>query len=147
MCSFCVPKKVKVLVAQSCPTLCNPMDCSSPGPSVCGISQAGILEWVAIPFSRGSSPPRDRPRSPALQADSLPSKPPWASVCSLCTHGDHSLLEGRKGSHRTGGQTGVLIYSYSARCTQRGRTHVCLILCWVPGTWHRPRELITHLRE
>ena len=41
-------------VAQSCPTLCDPVDCSLPGSSVHGISQAGILEWVAIPFSRGS---------------------------------------------------------------------------------------------
>ena len=41
-------------------TLCNPMDCSPPGPSVHGISQARILEWVAISFSRGSSRPRDR---------------------------------------------------------------------------------------
>ena len=48
------------LVAQSCPTLCNPMDCSPPGPSVHGIIQERILEWVATPFSRGSSPPRDR---------------------------------------------------------------------------------------
>ena len=46
---------VKVLVAQSCPTLCNPMDCSPPGSSVCGILQARIQEWVAIPFSRESS--------------------------------------------------------------------------------------------
>ena len=46
--------------AQSCPTLCNPMDCSLPGSSIHGILQARILEWVAIPFSRGSSPPRDR---------------------------------------------------------------------------------------
>ena len=38
---------------------CNPMDCSPPGTSVHGILQARILEWVAIPFSRGSSPPRD----------------------------------------------------------------------------------------
>ena len=38
---------------------CNPMDCSPPGSSVHGISQARILEWVAIPFSRGSSWPRD----------------------------------------------------------------------------------------
>ena len=42
-----------------CPTLCNPMDCSPPGSSVHGILQAGTLEGVAIPFSRGSSPPRD----------------------------------------------------------------------------------------
>ena len=46
-------------VAQSCPTLCEPLDCSPPGSSVHGISQARILEWVAIAFSRGSSAPRD----------------------------------------------------------------------------------------
>jgi len=45
----------KVLVAQSCPTLYNPMDWSPPGSSVLGILQARILEWVAIPFSRVSS--------------------------------------------------------------------------------------------
>ena len=47
-------------LAQSCPTLCDPMDCSLAGSSVHGIFQARILEWVAISFSRGSSPPRDR---------------------------------------------------------------------------------------
>ena len=47
-------------VAQSSPTLCNPVDCSPPGSSVHGILQARILEWVAISFSRGSSQPRDR---------------------------------------------------------------------------------------
>ena len=47
-------------VAQSCPTLCNPMDCSLPGFSVHGIFQARVLEWVAISFSRGSSWPRNR---------------------------------------------------------------------------------------
>ena len=52
--------KVQVLVAQSCLTLCNPMDCSPPGSSVHGIFQARILGRVAIPFSRGSSQPRDR---------------------------------------------------------------------------------------
>ena len=41
-------------------TVCNPMDCSPPGSSVHGILQKRILEWVAIPFSRGSSQPRDR---------------------------------------------------------------------------------------
>ena len=50
-------KKVKKEseVAQSCPTLCDPMNCSPPGSSVYGILQARILEWVAISFSRGSS--------------------------------------------------------------------------------------------
>ena len=46
--------------AQSYPTLCDPMDCSPPGSSVHGVPQARILEWVAIPLSRGSSQPRDR---------------------------------------------------------------------------------------
>ena len=45
---------------QSCPTLCDTMDCSSPGSSVHGILQARILEWVAMPSSRGSSWLRDR---------------------------------------------------------------------------------------
>ena len=47
-------------VAQSCPTLCDPVDCSPPCSSVHGIFQARVLEWVAIFFSRGSSLPRDR---------------------------------------------------------------------------------------
>ena len=47
-------------VTQSCLTLCDPTDCSPPGSSVHGISQARILEWVDISFSRGSSQPRDR---------------------------------------------------------------------------------------
>ena len=54
--------KVKVLVIQLCPTLCGPMGYSLPGSSVPGILQARILEWVAIPFSRGSSQPRNRIR-------------------------------------------------------------------------------------
>ena len=47
-------------VAQSCPTLCDPMGCSLPGSSVHGIFQARVLEWVAISFSRGSSQTMDR---------------------------------------------------------------------------------------
>ena len=45
----------KVLVAQSLTTICDPIDCSRPGSSVHGISQARIMEWVAIPFSRAPS--------------------------------------------------------------------------------------------
>ena len=48
--------EVKVKVTQSCPTLCDPMDC------IHGILQARILEWVDFPFSRGSSQPRNRAR-------------------------------------------------------------------------------------
>ena len=60
----------KVKIAQSCPTLCNPMDYT-----VRGILQARILEWVVFPFSRGSSQPRIKLRSLALQADSFPAEP------------------------------------------------------------------------
>ena len=49
-------------VAQSCPTLCNPMDCSLPSSSVHGVFQAIVLEWIAISLSSGSSQPRDRTR-------------------------------------------------------------------------------------
>ena len=59
MIQFWEVKKVKMLVAQSCSTLCNPMNCSPVGSSVHGISQARKLERVVISFSRGSSPPGD----------------------------------------------------------------------------------------
>ena len=62
---------LKVKVTQSCPAHCDPMDYT-----VHELLQARILEWVAIPFSRGSFQPRDQtPRSPALQSDSLPAEP------------------------------------------------------------------------
>ena len=61
------------LVAQSCPTLCDPMDCS---PLSMGILQARILEWVACPPPGDLSNPGIKARSPPLQADSLPSQQP-----------------------------------------------------------------------
>ena len=53
-------KKVKVLVAQLCPPLCDPMDCGLPDSSVHVILQARILDWVAMPFSKRYSKPRDQ---------------------------------------------------------------------------------------
>ena len=61
---------LKVKVAQSCPILCDPIDYTAHG-----ILQPRILDWVAFPFSRGYSQPGTEPRSPALQADSLPAEP------------------------------------------------------------------------
>ena len=52
-----------MLVTQSCPALCNPVDCSLLGYFAHGILQARILEWVSISFSRGSSQPGIRPKS------------------------------------------------------------------------------------
>ena len=57
------PRLITCLAAQSCPALCNPMDCSQPDLSIRGIFQARALEWVAISFSRGSSQPRDTLKS------------------------------------------------------------------------------------
>ena len=56
--TFIYPAISTYMHAQSCQTLCDSMDCSPPGSSVPGIFQAKILDWVAIPFSRGSSQPR-----------------------------------------------------------------------------------------
>ena len=57
---MCIMKYHGDLVTQFCPTLCDSMDWSLPGSSVHGIFQARVLEQVAIPFSRGSSQPRDQ---------------------------------------------------------------------------------------
>ena len=74
--------KMKVLVAQSCLTLCDLMDCNTPGSSVHGSLQARILEWVACPHPGDLPNPETKPRSPALQAGSLLSELPgklWSS--------------------------------------------------------------------
>ena len=68
-----------LLVGQSCPTVCDPMNCSPPGPSVHGFLQARVLEWVAIPSPEDLPNPEIKPTSPALQADSLLSEPDGAS--------------------------------------------------------------------
>ena len=75
-----------MLVAQSCPTLCNPMDYRPPGSSVPGILQARILEWVAFP-SPGDLPSSGfETGSPSLQTDSLPSEPIYIDIKPLyCT--------------------------------------------------------------
>ena len=56
---------------ESCPTLCNPVDCSPPRSSVHGIFQARVLEWVSISFSRGSSQPRDRTQVSCIVSKTL----------------------------------------------------------------------------
>ena len=87
-CKRCIGRMImKVLVTQLCPTLCDPIHWSLQGSFVHGILQARILEWVAIPFSGGSSWPRDWILVSALQVNSLhseplvkPSRRPWCSL-------------------------------------------------------------------
>ena len=76
------------LVTQLCPTLCDPMDYRRPGSSVHGILQAGILEWVAIPFTRGVFNPGIEPGSPALQTDSLPAELPGIKLMFSALEGE-----------------------------------------------------------
>ena len=81
---------VSCLVAQLCPALCNPRDCSLPGSSVHGILQARILEWPCPP--PGDLPKPDlKPRSPTLQEDSLLSEPPGKTHYSLVSEFFHHL--------------------------------------------------------
>ena len=80
---------VLCLVAQSYLTLCDPVIYSRPGSSVHEILQARILEWVAMPPPGDPPNPGIKPRSPALQAGSLPSEPPALELYILisCSFG------------------------------------------------------------
>ena len=81
---------VPVKVAQLCPTLCDPMDYT-----IHGVLQARILEWVAFPFSRGLPNLGIKPRSPALQVDSLPAEPqgkPKSSAKECSNHSTTALI-------------------------------------------------------
>ena len=127
-CEICINWNVIIIVlffflSLSCVWLCNPMNCSPPGSSVHGISQAGTLEWVAISFSRGSSPPRDQPTSPALAGWLLTPEPPGKPqlktgfILFSCFHKD-SEISYRLGlcpKHRKGGlweRTAVVTLRY-----------------------------------
>ena len=68
-------------VSKSCPTLCNPMDCSLPGFSVHEVFRARILEWLPFPSPGNLPDPGIQLRSLTLQADSLPSEPPGNPIC------------------------------------------------------------------
>ena len=85
-------RKKESAVAQSRPTLCNPMDCSPPDSPVHGILQARILEWVAMSSSRDLPNLGIEPSSSTLQEDSLPSEPPGKGKNTGV--GSLSLLQG-----------------------------------------------------
>ena len=92
------------LVTQLCPTLCNPLDCSLPGSSVHGILQARILEWVAVPASRGSFQPKVRTQISCITGRFITT---WA------TRETQELLTISQ-SHTTSGNTRLCIsYQYS----------------------------------
>ena len=93
------PRFTCAKLLQSWPTLFDPMDWNPPGSSVHGIFQTGILEWVAMPSSRGSSWPRDLTPFLNWQVGSLPLAPP--GIAELCSggswlHGSGSESEKRQ---------------------------------------------------
>ena len=92
--NLCVEKESEV--AQSCPTLWDPLDCSLPGSSIHGIFQARVLEWVAISFSRRSSQPRDRTRVSGIAGRCFTI---WATKLSL-SESQNLLQELRLRAHR-----------------------------------------------
>ena len=102
------------LVAQSCPVLCDSMDCNPPGSSVYGISEARILEWEAIPFSRGSSQLRGQ-----TQVSHIANISPM-SITIICINREEVIL--RFHSQRSQTADYVLHYSFKVflqQCTKR----------------------------
>ena len=73
---ICIILYMRTLCAQSCPTLYDPMDCSPPDPSIHEIFPARILQWVAMPRSRGSSQPRDRTHVSCMAGRFFTDEPP-----------------------------------------------------------------------
>ena len=119
---------------QSCPALCDPMDCSPPGSPVHGILQARILEWAAISFSRGSSRPRDQICVSCIADGFFTTKPPekphydWGFLGSSVVKntlanagdpGDTGLIPGSGRSPKEGNSY-PLQYSYLENPMDRG---------------------------
>ena len=125
----CVCVCVCVLVAQSCLTLCNSMNCTPPGFSVQGILQARILEWIAIPFSRGSSRPRDGTQVSWLAGEFFTTEAlmrAWASYYSLflflayLKHWDSILFLRKRDLTQQALQSDSVILSCLGLCTLSG---------------------------
>ena len=97
----------------SCLTLCDPMNCSSPGSSIRGISQARISEWVAISFSGGSSWPRDQTHVSCL-AGRFFTSPPEIYIILFMQCKCHCFLN----------------YSESSLCLYRNATDFCILILY-----------------
>ena len=78
--------------AQSCPVLCDPMDCSPPGSSVHGLLQARIPEWAAMPSSRGSSQPRDQTQVSCTGKWIFTTEPPGSPVAATVIRNYRMLI-------------------------------------------------------
>ena len=104
--------KVKVLVTQSCLTLCNSAVCSPPGSSVHGILQERLLEWVVMPFSRVSSQPMDQTQVSCIAGRLFTI---WATREALSNRSHWSASGEKKNTH---------IHSTSSYCNHRADSPV-----------------------
>ena len=121
-CGLC--SAVLCLVAQSCPALCNPMDCSLPGSSAHGIFQARILEWAAISSSRGWIFPTQwlKPCILHWQAESLPMSPQGSPLALW------KLTNGiKKGRKMIVKEPGALAFCASSSSSSMSRTPTALL--------------------
>ena len=92
-----VRNEITISVSQSCLTLCDPLDCSPPGCSVHGISQATALEWVVISFSREFPDPGIEPVSPALAGGFFTTEPPgYPKHTTWWNVGPSLIVQGRR---------------------------------------------------
>ena len=110
--------KVKVLISQSRPTLCIPMDCSPPDSSVHGISpRQEYWRGLLFPFPRDLPNPGIEPGSPTLQADSLPSELPGKMHARLEIHNCRFYAEfERPVVHPSGVVTTLIVTEWERRC-------------------------------
>ena len=115
-----------VLVVYSCLTLCEPMDCSKSGSSVEGVSQARILKWIAISFSRGSLKPGIEPGSPTQQADSLPSESSGKSLWLLIN------LISSEMSSLISYHIFIILFHYSLFILFRVQFKISIFVCYCP---------------
>ena len=114
------------LVAQLCPTLCNPMDCSPPGSSVRGVSQARILAQVAISFSRGSFWPRNQTHICCIAGRFFTAEPPGKPMGSI----RHFFKKWPGAAQQGKLPTTPRVQSHRARQPRKGSDKL-----YLPNTW------------
>ena len=134
------------VVAQSCPTLCIPMDCSSPGSSVHGILQERILEWVAISFSRGSSQPRSQTGISYIAGEFFTAEPPGKSPSSPYQLSVATHANCQRSSNSLSLSTHIFVPLACPRHPIRAPRHSVLISLTETGChwWSLLPELLAH---
>ena len=112
-------------ITQSCPTLCDPMNCSPPGSSVHGVSLARILEWVVISYSRGSSPPRDQTHISPTMPLGKPFQLPFPEKCLLLLNSSFKIHPiktwGCLGEHSPGDHLNFSSFMHHTKCLFAGK--------------------------